>query len=111
MVRSSLFTAAVLAASALSAPLFAQELPRAEIRYNDLALKTPQGAEQLKARVQRAARSVCGLNGAIDLRGRMEGLKCAETAAARAMPQVELAIANAQRDQLADNGRLSVAAH
>lgn len=114
MIRSAILVAAALSASAVSSiatPAFAADLPRAEIRYADLNLKTADGAQALRARVERAADRVCGTHGVVDLRTRMEARQCAETALAKAMPQVELALANAQKVQVAENRPVSVLAH
>jgi len=113
MNRSTIFAAAALLASAVStvaAPAFAADVPSAEVRYNDLSLKTPDGAKLLKARVERAARHVCDTTGTVDLQARTDAANCARVAVAKAMPQVELALANAQRTQVADNSRVSVSA-
>jgi UrcA family protein len=111
MIRSSIVAAAMFVSTALSAPVFAQDLPRAEIRYDDLALATPHGAERLQARIKHAARRVCGVNGVADVSGRMAALKCADAAVANAAPQLELAVANARDAQQADNGRAAAAVH
>lgn len=111
MIRSTIFAAAsiaVAALSAISAPAFAAEAPRIEVRYNDLSLRSPQGAQELKVRVERAARRVCATNGIVDLKARAASIECRRVAIAKAMPQVELALAKAQDQQVADNGRVSV---
>lgn len=114
MIRSTIFAAvsiAVSAVSAMSAPAFAAEAPRIEVRYNDLSLKSPQGAQELKVRVAQAARRVCATNGVVDVQTYAASAECRRVAVARAMPQVELALANAQNQQVAENSRVSVAAH
>ncbi len=114
MIRSTIFAAVALSASALSsiaAPAFAADLPTVEVRYADLDLKSADGAKSLQARVQRAAARVCGVQGVVDLRTRVDANKCATIAVAKAMPQVELALANAQNVQVAENSRVSVSAH
>lgn len=113
MNRSTLFAAAALLASAvstISAPAFAADLPTAEVHYNDLSLKTADGAKLLKARVERAARHVCDTEGTVGLKARSDAANCARIAVANAMPQVELALANAQHAQVAENSRVSVSA-
>lgn len=114
MIRSTIFAAVALSASALSAiatPAFAAGLPTAEVRYADLNLRSPEGAKVLQARVEQAADKVCSTGGFVDLRTRMLEKACAKTAIAKAMPQVELALANAQSVQVAENSRVSVSAH
>lgn len=111
MNRSTFFAAAALFASALSitsAPAFAADLPTVQVHYGDLSLKTADGAKLLKARVDRAARHVCDTNGRVGLKEQLEAAKCTHIAAANAMPQVELALAKAQRSQVAENSRVSV---
>ncbi len=113
MNRSTLFFAALAATAAtVSIPAFAGTVvaPTTEVRYSDLNLASAGGAEALKVRVARAAKRVCTLEGDKTLHGAAEARACARVAVARAMPQVELALANAGT-QVADNSRLSVAAH
>lgn len=113
MNRSMTFTAVALAASAVSAfsaPAFAADAPTAEVRYSDLSLTTAEGAKLLKARVERAARRICGTRGVVDLNERGNAKQCYRVAVAGAMPQVELAVAHAGASQLAEN-RISVSAH
>jgi UrcA family protein len=111
MAASTIFTAVALAASALSVPAFAADAPRAEVRYNDLSLKTAEGAHMLKVRVERAASHVCGVQGTVSLKERANAAACQRVAVANAMPQVELALANAQNMRVAENSRVSVSAH
>ena len=111
MIRSALFTAFALAATAATAPAFAADLPTAQVRFNDLSLTTAQGAAELKARVARAARNVCAAEGSHDLKAQVQAVNCTEVAIAKAMPQVELALANAKNTRVAENSRVSVSAH
>jgi UrcA family protein len=99
---------AISAVSTVSAPAFAADLPTSQVHYNDLRLNTADGARLLRARVERAARQVCDTNGTVDLRARLAAANCARVAVANAMPQVELALANAQHSQVAENNRISV---
>lgn len=103
--------AAALAATAatVSFPAFAGT-PTVRVAYNDLNLGSPSGATELKARVNRAAKLVCANTGDKSLDAAAISKKCATISAARAMPQVELALANAGT-QVAENSRVSVAAH
>jgi UrcA family protein len=112
MTRTSIFLAALAATAATVAfPAFAAETaPSTEVHYSDLNLASTAGADALKARVARAAKRVCTVDGEKSLSGAAEARKCAEVALAKAMPQVELALANAGT-QVAENSRLSVAAH
>jgi UrcA family protein len=113
MNRSNILAVAALVVSAVStvsAPAFAADLPTAAVHYEDLSLKTADGAKMLKARVERAARHVCDTNGTVDLKARSDAANCARVAVANAMPQVELALANAQHSQVAENSRVSVSA-
>ncbi len=112
MTRTSIFLAALAATAAtVSVPAFAADaVPSTEVAYSDLNLASPAGAQALKDRVARAAKRVCANDGEKGLEGFQEARACARLAVARAMPQVELALANAGT-QLAENSRLSVAAH
>lgn len=114
MTRSTTVFAALAAAAAatasLSFPAYAAELTQtAEVHYADLNLTSSDGAKALTARVERAAKRVCEVNGDRSLDATLEARACTKVAVARAMPQVELALANAGT-QLAENSRVSVAA-
>lgn len=103
--------AAAATAGTVAFPAYAQEATRStEVRYADLNLNSADGAAALKARVTRAARKVCGVADSLALREAAAARGCAKVAAAKAMPQVELALAKAGT-QLADGSRLTVAAH
>jgi len=52
--------AATLAATAFTAPAFAAEGDRINVRYADLDLNTPEGQAQLERRIDKAVRSACG---------------------------------------------------
>ena len=112
MNRTTIFLAAVAATAAtISFPAFAAETaPTAEVHYSDLNLTSADGAQALKLRVSRAAKRVCTDNGDRTLAGAAEARKCARIALAKAMPQVELALVKSGT-QVAENSRLSVAAH
>lgn len=116
MTRSTTFFAALAAAAATTAamsfPAQAAEVTNnsAEVRYDDLNLASQDGAQALKARVVRAAKHVCSVDGDKSLKALSESQSCTNVAIARAMPQVELALANAGT-QVAENSRMSVAAH
>ncbi|KKC26986.1 UrcA family protein [Sphingomonas sp. SRS2] len=114
MTRSTTFLALLAAAAAstatLSFPAYAAEPTKStEVRYDDLNLASADGAKALTVRVERAAKRVCDVNGDRSLDQAMESRTCAKIAVARAMPQVELALANAGT-QLAENSRVSLAA-
>ena len=102
--------AAALAATAatVSFPAFAGT-PTVQVRYADLNLASGSGAAELQARVKRAAKTVCANSGDKSITARMNAVQCAKNTAARAMPQVELAMANAG-SQIAENNHVSVAA-
>jgi len=115
MNRSTQFLLALAAAAATAAtvsfPAYAQEVTKtAEVRYADINLTSPDGAQALKARVARAAKRVCSVAGDRSLDTVAEARSCTRIAIARAMPQVELALANAGT-RVADNSRVIVAAH
>jgi UrcA family protein len=102
---------AALAAATATFPAYAQAAGQStEVRYADLNLASSTGAQALKDRVARAAKRVCTSDGEKSLSGAAEARRCADIALAKAMPQVELALANAGT-QVAENSRLSVAAH
>lgn len=115
MTRSTTFFAALAAAATaatMSFPAQAAEVTNisAEVRYDDLNLASQDGAQALKARVVRAAKQVCSADGDKSLKALSQSQSCANIAIARAMPQVELALANAGT-QVAENSRMNVAAH
>lgn len=99
--------AAFASVSVLAVPAFAQRT--AEVAYSDLDLSSADGAATLKARVRHAAQRVCASNGERSLSNTVETRACSTVAMAKAMPQVELALAKAGT-QYADAGRLTVAA-
>ncbi|WP_066968806.1 UrcA family protein [Rhizorhabdus dicambivorans] len=110
MIRST-FILALAAATAMSVPAHAQDATSStEVRYGDLNLTNADGAAALKARVTRAADKVCGVSSQLSLRSAASAKNCSKIAAAKAMPQVELALAKAST-QLAESGRVTVAAH
>ncbi|KQX17571.1 MULTISPECIES: UrcA family protein [unclassified Sphingomonas] len=115
MTRSIKILAALAAAVATTGtvafPAYAAETGKtSSVRYADLNLASAQGAASLKKRVARAAREVCTFHGDRSLDGAIQAKACAKVAAAKAMPQVELALAKAGTE-LAENGRVTVAAH
>jgi UrcA family protein len=60
--------AATLALCALTPPTFAatpEHENAAEVRYQDLDLKTADGKAELNRRIEKAARTVCGLDQAV----------------------------------------------
>lgn len=115
MSRSTYFFAAVAAfaatAATISFPAYAGEVTKtAAVKYADLNLASPAGAEALNKRVVRAAKQVCDVGDTRSLRTEADAQDCFKIAVARAAPQVELALANAGT-QVAENSRVSVAAH
>lgn len=113
MTRSTFLialAAAAATAGTVSFPAYAGETAKTvAVDYSDLNLASAEGAASLKKRVERAARDVCSFPGDRSLDGAMKAKSCSKLSLAKAMPQVELALANAGT-QLADNGRISVAA-
>ena len=113
MFKFAILVATVVATTATIAfPASAAEVaaPQAFVRYGDLTLASADGATELKARVNRAADLVCANHGDKSVQAMADAKKCARIAAARAMPQVELALANSGT-QVAENTRVTVAAH
>jgi len=111
MFRTATLIAALAATAALAMPAQAQDVAtRSEVHYADLNLASATGAQTLKERVARAARRVCFNDGEMSLAERAQSRACFTQAIARAMPQVELALANAGT-RLAENGHVTVAAH
>jgi UrcA family protein len=56
---------AALATALLAGPALAaadEAKPSVEVRYNDLDLTTTEGADELDRRLDKAAKSVCGIN-------------------------------------------------
>lgn len=113
MNRSTLFFAALAAvatAGTIAVPAQAGEAGKiSEVRFSDLNLASADGAAVLKARIERAAKKVCTVAGDNTLDGLAQAKACQKVAVAKAMPQVELALAKAGT-QLADAGRVSAAA-
>lgn len=114
MTRSTTFFAVLAAAAATAAtvafPAYAGAPTKtAEVHYDDLDLASAPGAKALTVRVERAAKRVCDASGERSLDAALEARVCTKVAIARAMPQVELALANAGT-QVAENSRVSVAA-
>lgn len=60
-MKKQIFSIA-LALSALASPAQAQTTSAVPVSYADLALSTPAGIEALDARLEQAARSVCGFD-------------------------------------------------
>lgn len=115
MTRSIKIIAALAAAVATTGtvafPAYAAETAKVSaVSYADLNLASAEGAASLKKRVARAAREVCAFHGDRSLDGAMQAKACAKVTVAKAMPQVELALAKAGTE-LAENGRITVAAH
>ena len=81
----------------------------ANISYADLNLAKAADVAELQARVRRAATNICIDRGTRDLARTMNGLECRSTAIENAKPQIALAVANANNQQLAENRTISVA--
>jgi UrcA family protein len=115
MTVNKLFVATAALATALvniaaAVPASAGTVPTRTVGYADLSLTSASGQAALKTRVRHAAQAVCAIDGDKSLEAAMQENRCERVAVAKAMPQVELALANAGT-QVADNGRVSVAAH
>lgn len=115
MIRTTaLFAALAAAAATVSLPAYAGEaIPAgqvAQVHYADLNLASADGAQALKARVARAARRVCTSGDDRSLEAAMRARSCTREALARAMPQVELALASAGT-RVAENSHVAVTAH
>ncbi len=103
--------AAVATTGTIAFPAYASEVTRIEqVGYSDLNLADAGAAATLKARVANAARRVCETPGDRSLDSMVEAKKCSKVALAKAMPQVELALAKSGT-QLAENSRVTVASH
>ena len=79
---------AVLAAAVLAPTALAQTVPTATVAYGDLNVDSQAGRATLKARIVRAARTVCGGTSSVDLSERAAQMACFKTAFAGAMTQV-----------------------
>jgi UrcA family protein len=66
----------------------AQTPPSTRVSYADLDVASTAGKTTLKARIERAAHSVCGgFNSDFDLAGRAAGIQCYKAAVGNAMSQ------------------------
>jgi len=110
VIRSTALIALAATATFVAAPAFAQDTRSAEVHYADLNLASADGAAALKGRIGRAADKVCGVSSQLSLHSAASAKNCSKLAVAKAMPQVELALAKAGT-QLAESGRVTVAAH
>jgi UrcA family protein len=114
MTRITALFAALAATAAMTsfvahAGEIAPAAPVAQVHYSDLNLASADGARVLKDRVARAAKRVCVDEGDTSLAGAMQARDCMKEALAKAMPQVELALANAGT-QFAQNHHVGVSA-
>ncbi len=108
---------AVLATAFLSSTVAAAQpsievegaAPRAEVSFADLDLGRPAGVAALQSRVRAAARDLCLGYAGGDLEERMARQTCFATALASARPQVEQAVAEFGRTQLAGRRTITVA--
>jgi UrcA family protein len=111
-MTTTIFASLALAAAAvtgLASPALAGDLPVAVVRYGDINLANAAGAQTLQTRVKRAAARVCQTSER-DLAAVMAAKQCQRLAVARAMPQVELALAQAGT-QVAQNSASIASAH
>jgi len=95
-------------ALALSAPIaapVAAATPAADsgsvrVSFADLDLRTADGVQRLHSRIHHAARAICGQPGIRDLKAMRETDNCRRVALAGAVPQVELAVAQAREGKV-----------
>ncbi len=107
----ALIATAVATTATIAFPAQAETvMPTVKVRYSDLSLGSQAGADELKARIHRAAKRVCQSYGTRGVDEVAREMKCTQVTEARAMPQVELALANAGVE-VAENSRITVAAH
>ena len=86
-----------LGCTLLAAPAFAQlETRSIAVNTADLDLTTTAGERALHGRILRAVRSVCGDEDERDLKRFLDQRACRATALAKAIPQVQVAIAKAR---------------
>jgi len=97
--------ALILPSAAMAAP----EGQSVLVRYADLDLTSSRGTQALQARIDRAARAVCGSADIRDLRAMSDVQHCRQVALSGAAPQVEVAIAQARsgRTYAANEVRIS----
>lgn len=60
LIATALFATGAFGLSVLTAEAASVEPPRVNVKYGDLNIDSPQGADVLYARIRRAARNVCG---------------------------------------------------
>ncbi len=81
------------------------------VRFSDLDLASDAGASILRARITRAANTVCGDTDQRDLGAMGQMMACRKTAMASAAPQVELALASARPGRSFAANDVNVARH
>ncbi len=94
------FAVPALIAALAAAPGFAEtaeSAPSVAVYFGDLDLKTDSGVAALRGRIRRAAAQACGSFDARDLRRIVEVNDCRAVALSDAAPEIELAVAAAQR--------------
>lgn len=96
---SALLTALLITAAPAPAQTSAGEAQThvSLVATADLDLGTEAGQRQLRHRLARAAREVCGVASDADLRGKKEVRKCRSEAIARASEQSDALLAAAER--------------
>lgn len=102
--RSTFCAALSVAAAATTvlatAPASAQSTVRTqEVRFADLDLTSAAGVTALDQRIDRATRSVCGVNGARTLQEITDARRCQKIALNDAAPRVQFAVAQARSNQ------------
>lgn len=78
------------------------------VTYDDLDLSSRRGVERLETRVEMAAKSLCQVSLARDLRSIQAASDCVDAAMARADRDVALAVARQGGEQFAGRAALAV---
>lgn len=106
----ALATMASLVTVGVATPAFASptETVTKIVAYDDLDLSSKRGVERLETRVEMAARSVCQVRLARDLRSVQAAKACLDAAMSRADRDVALAVARQGGEQFAGRAALAV---
>ena len=81
-------------AAGFAQPAFAAER-EVLVEFESYELSHPAGRKQVEARIVRAAKQVCQLNGVRGLAARVESDECFEATYAEAMDKLQIAVADA----------------
>lgn len=111
-MRPALIAGLGLAAVAGATGAFAQdagtESVSIEVRYDDLDLSAPAGADRLRNRVRSAARQICAYNGMVGVEAGRMRRDCLDTTLEKANRDVELAIAGHGNQRYASRETIGV---